>query len=192
MHASRSTTSRLQLVCLCQPLFQVWLHNTRPSIHMDSSNCARLSAALLCGHNKTPLSNTDTSCFENTLKTVLRPLVASTQISNTMLMPLMIMILLDSSRASALCAGGWRDNVKHGQGTMHYSSGNSYTGEWEADQKQGQGCMQWAHGEQYTGQWAQCFQHGLGCHVWPQPASLANGVANHAFFLMHNRSETLS
>ena len=70
---------------------------------------------------------------------------------------------------------------------MHYSSGNTYTGQWEADRKQGQGCMQWAQGEQYTGRWFQGLQNGIGCHVWAQPASLVNGTPNHAFFLMHNR-----
>ena len=85
-------------------------------------------------------------------------------------------------------AGGWKDNLKHGQGIMRYSSGNTYSGEWAGDQKQGQGCMQWGEGEVYTGQWAAGLQNGLGQHVWIQPASSgATQGRNHAFFLMHNR-----
>ena len=85
-------------------------------------------------------------------------------------------------------AGGWKDNLKHGQGIMRYSSGNVYSGEWEGDQKQGQGCMRWGEGEVYTGQWAAGLQNGLGQHVWIQPASSgAVQGSNHAFFLMHNR-----
>ena len=85
-------------------------------------------------------------------------------------------------------AGGWKDNLKHGQGIMRYSSGNTYSGEWEGDLKQGQGCMQWGEGEVYTGQWAAGLQNGLGQHVWIQPASSgATQGSNHAFFLMHNR-----
>ena len=86
------------------------------------------------------------------------------------------------------CAGGWKDNLKHGQGMMRYSSGNTYSGEWEGDQKQGQGCMRWGTGEVYTGQWGAGLQNGLGQHVWIQPASSgATQGSNHAFFLMHNR-----
>lgn len=90
-----------------------------------------------------------------------------------------------------VCTGGWQNNLKHGQGTMHYSSGNIYTGGWEADQKQGQGCMHWGEGEQYTGQWALGLQNGIGQHVWVQAAVPgASIITNHAFFLRHNRSET--
>ncbi len=90
-------------------------------------------------------------------------------------------------------SGEWQNNLKHGQGIMHYSSGNTYTGGWEADQKQGQGCMQWGKGEQYTGQWANGLQNGIGQHVWIQPAFPgASTSTNHAFFLRHNRSAAIA
>lgn len=119
-------------------------------------------------------------------KSLLGHILIATVVSNTGT------LVLPSLSCWVVYSGGWQSNLKHGQGTMHYSSGNIYTGGWEADHKQGQGCMQWGEGEQYTGQWANGLQNGIGQHVWMQPAFPgASASTNHAFFLRHNRSAAI-
>jgi hypothetical protein len=86
-------------------------------------------------------------------------------------------------------AGDWLDDMKHGQGTSVYPSGNTYSGSWMHDQRQGQGSMVWAtKAQRYTGHWVQGLPDGFGEHVWEQqrPALGLQG-ANHAVHVMHNR-----
>jgi hypothetical protein len=62
------------------------------------------------------------------------------------------------------------------------SSGNVYEGEWRDDQRHGQGTMTWrSQGETYTGEWHNGVQHGVGEHTW-----LAKRFAA-TVFVQHNR-----
>jgi hypothetical protein len=39
--------------------------------------------------------------------------------------------------------GAWRNDERHGEGTMQYASGNLYTGHWALGAPHGQGQMLW-------------------------------------------------
>ena len=41
----------------------------------------------------------------------------------------------------------------HGQGTMTYAVGATYTGEWKDGKKHGLGTMTYPDGRTYTGEW---------------------------------------
>jgi len=41
----------------------------------------------------------------------------------------------------------------HGQGTMTYPDGRTYTGAWRDGQENGRGTMTWRDGDTYTGEW---------------------------------------
>ncbi|CAM9549665.1 unnamed protein product [Chrysoparadoxa australica] len=63
--------------------------------------------------------------------------------------------------------GEWKHDCRHGEGTMHYTSGNIYTGSWRDDKKCGKGTMEWVvRRERYTGGWLDDMQHGYGEHIW--------------------------
>jgi hypothetical protein len=88
-----------------------------------------------------------------------------------------------------LSAGEWADDMKHGQGTSVYPSGNTYSGSWVQDQRQGRGSMTWANlAQRYTGHWLQGLPDGFGEHVWVQqrPGAGMQG-SGHAMHVMHNR-----
>ena len=44
------------------------------------------------------------------------------------------------------------EGKRHGQGTMTWADGRTYTGEWKDFERNGQGTMTWADGETYTGE----------------------------------------
>ena len=48
--------------------------------------------------------------------------------------------------------GEFKDNMKHGQGTMTYADGNQYVGEWKDDKYHGQGTLTTTGGDQYVGE----------------------------------------
>jgi hypothetical protein len=96
--------------------------------------------------------------------------------------------------------GDWVGDMKHGQGTSCYPSGNSYSGGWAHDKQQGHGTMVYRDsGQTYTGQWVDGLPHGLGEHVWHQPHQqgqqqqqpqgppCAHRGPGHAVNVMHNR-----
>jgi hypothetical protein len=64
--------------------------------------------------------------------------------------------------------GNWKDNKRHGTGTMkYYYDGNSYTGNWEDDKKHATkkreiGIMNFKNGNIYKGQWENDMMHGNG------------------------------
>lgn len=87
-----------------------------------------------------------------------------------------------------LIAGEWQDDVKHGQGTSRYPSGNCYTGSWVADKQEGFGTIAWQdRGQTYTGQWAAGLPNGLGEHVWLQQGAGSTTADRHGVHVMHNR-----
>ena len=62
-----------------------------------------------------------------------------------------------TSRKSRMRGGGVyegerKDDMKHGQGKMTWSSGQVYEGEFKDDMKNGQGKMTWLSGEVYEGE----------------------------------------
>jgi hypothetical protein len=54
--------------------------------------------------------------------------------------------------------GEFKDEVKHGQGTMTSLSGSRYVGEWTGDKKNGHGTFTWANGTKYVGESIFCFK----------------------------------
>ena len=49
--------------------------------------------------------------------------------------------------------GEWKDNKRHGQGTMMYASGTTYIGEFKDNKRHGQGTWTYPDGTTYTGEW---------------------------------------
>ena len=69
--------------------------------------------------------------------------------------------------ATGYYQGGWKDDLRHGQGTMVYPSGSCYVGEWHSGDKQGQGRMEWADsGQVYEGEWDKGLPTGWGTLVY--------------------------
>lgn len=89
----------------------------------------------------------------------------------------------------AVAPGDWLDDMKHGQGTSVYPSGNTYSGSWVQDQRQGQGSMDWVtKAQRYTGHWAQGLPDGFGEHIWQQQRATPGVLeSNHAMHVRHNR-----
>lgn len=55
---------------------------------------------------------------------------------------------------------------------MQYSSGNVYEGEWQDDLRHGQGTMHWnSLGQRYTGMWQNGYPEGKGVYEWKVGAS---------------------
>ena len=52
--------------------------------------------------------------------------------------------------------------ARHGQGTIRYASGSSYSGAWENDKRHGFGKMAFACGDEYEGQWVDGKYEGHG------------------------------
>ena len=50
-------------------------------------------------------------------------------------------------------AGGFRDNLRHGQGTALFFNGDKYVGEWRDGKQHGQGTYFWADGRVWHGLW---------------------------------------
>ena len=49
--------------------------------------------------------------------------------------------------------GEWKDDLKHGQGTLTSSDGSKYEGAWKDDLKHGQGTLTSSDGSKYEGAW---------------------------------------
>jgi hypothetical protein len=61
--------------------------------------------------------------------------------------------------------GQWRNGQRHGQGTMWFSDGSTYTGQWRMDAPGGQGRLLSSSAEgsgSYTGAWAKGAMQGAG------------------------------
>ena len=63
--------------------------------------------------------------------------------------------------------GQWEDDVKCGEGTQVYPSGNKYSGGWKANVKHGRGSMAWQKARQrYEGDWEDGQMQGSGEYTW--------------------------
>lgn len=80
--------------------------------------------------------------------------------------------------------GGWENNVKHGNGTLTYSSkapgaeedaeeeegapkrGGVYTGGFVNGARHGDGSFEYSNGDVYSGQWADGKKHGKGHYIF--------------------------
>ena len=73
--------------------------------------------------------------------------------------------------------GEWLNNMRHGAGTIQYSTGDMYTGQWYHNMKHGMGCMQWVtNHELYNGEWKNDVIHGHGKYTYLQRSSLYPNV----------------
>ena len=63
--------------------------------------------------------------------------------------------------------GEWKDDKKHGQGTLTFSSGEKYVGEWKDDKRNGQGTNTFPSGQKYVGEWKDNKKHGQGTYTFP-------------------------
>ena len=49
--------------------------------------------------------------------------------------------------------GEYRNDKRHGQGTVTYASGNRYSGEWRNGKRYGRGTFTWINGNRFEGRW---------------------------------------
>ena len=68
--------------------------------------------------------------------------------------------------SSGIYTGYLVDGVRHGQGTLVWSSGSVYTGTWEHGVRHGQGRMTFDNGDVYDGQWQDGIRQGMGTYIW--------------------------
>lgn len=61
--------------------------------------------------------------------------------------------------------GEWLNDAMHGQGTITFASGASYSGSWVANQFDGLGCYEWPDGSKYIGMFNKNAMHGQGVYV---------------------------
>lgn len=71
--------------------------------------------------------------------------------------------------------GGWKANLKHGDGEYYWPDGSVYRGEYRNGEREGLGLMTYANRESYEGEWQGGLKHGRGtyrtlkktlCGVW--------------------------
>lgn len=65
--------------------------------------------------------------------------------------------------------GEWKDNKRHGQGTVTYESGAKFVGKWKSDEYT-YGTYTWANGNTHVGSWKDGKRNGQGIYT------LTNGV----------------
>lgn len=58
--------------------------------------------------------------------------------------------------------GEWKDNRRHGKGTIESQNGERYEGNWVNGKRQGEGAYYWPSGEKYEGEWKDNKRHGQG------------------------------
>ena len=66
--------------------------------------------------------------------------------------------------------GGWRDNLKSGEGEYAWPNGNRYEGNYREDKRDGYGTMHYHNGEYYKGYWKDGVKHGEGTYQTKQYA----------------------
>ena len=65
----------------------------------------------------------------------------------------------------AMYEGEYKDNKKHGQGTMIFPDKSKYVGEWVEDEMTGTGVYTYATGDTYSGTLLKGKKHGKGTYV---------------------------
>ena len=73
--------------------------------------------------------------------------------------------------------GEWKDNNKHGQGTLTFASGNKYVGEFKDGEQHGQGTFTFHNGDEYLGEFKDGKYHGHGTFTF------ANGTKDSGYFM---------
>ena len=56
----------------------------------------------------------------------------------------------------------WKDDDKHGQGTLTWADGDQYVGDFVNGKRTGQGTYTDVNGNQYIGEWKDGMKHGQG------------------------------
>ncbi|MDC1375862.1 hypothetical protein N8311_02050, partial [bacterium] len=74
--------------------------------------------------------------------------------------------------------GYFKNDLKHGQGTLYYQSGNNYEGQWKNDKKNGQGTLYFKNGNKYEGQWKNELYSGDGVYTWKMAGNLTGKFYN--------------
>ena len=62
--------------------------------------------------------------------------------------------------------GEWKDNKKHGKGILTFADGSKHEGEWDLGNKSGQGTMISSDGGKYEGEWKDNKKHGKGTEIF--------------------------
>ena len=65
----------------------------------------------------------------------------------------------------------WKEDKKHGQGTLTWSDGGKYVGEFKEDKKHGHGILTWPNGDKYVGEWKEDKKHGQGTYTYTDDAA---------------------
>jgi hypothetical protein len=60
----------------------------------------------------------------------------------------------------------WKDDKRHGNGTLTSLDGHKYEGDWKDDKMNGKGTLTWPDGREYTGEWKYGKMHGKGTLTW--------------------------
>ena len=63
--------------------------------------------------------------------------------------------------------GAWRNDKKHGHGTVIFSDGTLYVGAFKNDKITGQGTAVFVNGDKYSGTWRNGKKHGLITLTYP-------------------------
>lgn len=61
--------------------------------------------------------------------------------------------------------GEWRDDVKHGKGSLYYENGDKFEGQFARGQRSGYGVMEYANGDKYEGDWKLNRRNGFGIYL---------------------------
>lgn len=73
------------------------------------------------------------------------------------------------------CVSG---DCKNGTGTMHYSNGNTYTGEWVDGMRHGEGTLHIYGGDKYVGEWNNNKMNGQGTLYYKDGKKYAGWFSN--------------
>ena len=74
---------------------------------------------------------------------------------------------LDLGEGRVYRGGGILDGQAHGEGTLTWPSGASYTGQWVNDARPGTGTYEDREGEVYVGAYRDAEREGAGTFTWP-------------------------
>jgi len=69
-----------------------------------------------------------------------------------------------SFKSGAKYTGQWKENMRHGKGTMVWSDGAMYEGEWEKNCAVGKGRFTHTDGDIFIGQWCSNMANGTGTY----------------------------
>ncbi|MGD8366108.1 MAG: hypothetical protein PVG78_00585 [Desulfobacterales bacterium] len=70
------------------------------------------------------------------------------------------------------------DGEKHGQGTLTFASGDTYSGQWRSGRMNGEGTYSFSDGDQYVGQWRDNKMNGRGTYIYANGDRYVGGFVN--------------